>query len=239
MAHGRAEAFDYLLGERTTPSAARAIRAAAAWLRSADHPVLSVNGNVAALAATEVARVARALPTLRVEVNLFHRTEARAVAVARRLRRAGVRAVLGIHPTARIPHLPSDRARVDRRGILVADVVLVPLEDGDRAEALRALGKRVIAVDLNPLSRTARSADLPIVDEVTRALSRLAEELERPAALAPSARRTFDRRTALADAYRTMERRFRKAATAGVGRAAERAAPRRSPETGRRRRRTR
>jgi 4-phosphopantoate--beta-alanine ligase len=51
-----------------------------------------------------------------------------------------------------------------------ADVVLVPLEDGDRCEALVQMGKTVIAIDLNPLSRTARSATLTIVDELTRAL---------------------------------------------------------------------
>ncbi|MGA8303531.1 MAG: hypothetical protein WB873_07565, partial [Thermoplasmata archaeon] len=39
IAHGRGEAFDYLLGERTTPSARRATRAAAQWLRAARHPV--------------------------------------------------------------------------------------------------------------------------------------------------------------------------------------------------------
>ena len=53
MAHGRGEAFDYLLGEKTTPEAAKAERAAAAHLLLARHPVLSVNGNVAALAAAE------------------------------------------------------------------------------------------------------------------------------------------------------------------------------------------
>ncbi|MFW6384383.1 MAG: phosphopantothenate/pantothenate synthetase, partial [Halodesulfurarchaeum sp.] len=49
IAQGRGEAFDYLLGERTIASADRAERAAAAALLGADHPVLSVNGNVAAL----------------------------------------------------------------------------------------------------------------------------------------------------------------------------------------------
>ncbi|NMC89936.1 MAG: DUF137 domain-containing protein, partial [Methanomicrobiales archaeon] len=47
---------------------------------------------------------------------------------------------------------------------------LVPLEDGDRCEALRAMGKAVVTIDLNPLSRTARTATLTIVDELTRAL---------------------------------------------------------------------
>lgn len=177
IAHGRGETFDYLLGERTIPSARRAERAAARWLWAAQRPVLSVNGNVAALAAPEVASLARARPGLSVEVNLFHRTPARALRVARVLRAAGVRPILGVHPTVRIPGLPSDRALVDRRGIFVADLCVVPLEDGDRTTALRARGQRVISIDLNPLSRTSRTADLPIVDELTRALRNLRRDL--------------------------------------------------------------
>ncbi len=188
IAQGRGEAFDYLLGERTTPSARRAIRLAAGWLRTAEHPVVSVNGNVAALAAEEIARLVRALPSLGVEVNLFHRTPARARAIAERLKRAGVPKVYGVRPTVRIPHLPSDRALVDRDGIARADVCLIPLEDGDRTEALRRLGKRVIAIDLNPLSRTAQRADLTIVDELTRALALLARDLEAPAPTGPPPR---------------------------------------------------
>jgi len=213
IAQGRGEAFDYLLGERTSPSARRAERVAAVWLRRADRPVVSINGNVAALAAREVARLERALPSLGVEVNLFHRTPKRAVQVASTLRRGGVTRVLGVHPTARIPGLPSDRALVDRDGIFAADVCLVPLEDGDRTQALRALGKRVISVDLNPLSRTSRTADLPIVDEVTRALGHIVEDLHRVSA--PPARRVFppfDAAGALADALATIDRRLRKVA---------------------------
>jgi 4-phosphopantoate--beta-alanine ligase len=207
IAHGRGEAFDYFLGERTTPSARRAERAAAGWLRAAAHPVLSVNGNVAALAATAVARVARAIPGLAVEVNLFHRTGARAAAVARALARAGVRPVLGLRPTARIPHLPSDRSRVDRRGIYRADVCLIPLEDGDRTDALRRMGKRVISIDLNPLSRTSRTADLPIVDELTRALHAIAEHAERSSGTRSTGRfAPFDAPGALAAARRAMVR---------------------------------
>ena len=66
--------------------------------------------------------------------------------------------------------LSHDRAWCRREGMFAADVILVPLEDGDRCEALVKMGKTVIAIDLNPLSRTARSASLTVVDELTRAL---------------------------------------------------------------------
>ena len=207
IAHGRAEAFDYLLGERTTPSARRAIQRAAEWLAAARSPVISVNGNVAALAAREVARLSRALPGLKVEVNLFHRTPGRVRTVARRLRAAGVSPVYGVRPTARIPGLPSDRARVDAQGIGLADVVVVPLEDGDRAEALRRIGKRVVAIDLNPLSRTNRVANIPIVDELTRALAQLAADLPRARRTARSGRfRPYDGAAARAEALDTINR---------------------------------
>jgi 4-phosphopantoate--beta-alanine ligase len=55
----------------------------------------------------------------------------------------------------------------------VADVVFVPLEDGDRTKALVKMGKRVVAVDLNPLSRTAQEASITIVDNIVRAAPKL------------------------------------------------------------------
>ena len=215
IAHGRGEAFDYLLGERTTPSARHATRVAAQWLRAARRPVVSVNGNVAALAAADVARLQRALPNLLVEVNLFHRSPRRVDLVARALRAEGVHHLLGVRPNARIPGLPSDRARVDRDGIFVADVCLVPLEDGDRTEALRALGKRVISIDLNPLSRTNRYADLPIVDELVRAFRNLTNDVERsPAPVVPGRFVRFDAPAALRAARATIDRRLTRGARA-------------------------
>ena len=71
---------------------------------------------------------------------------------------------------ARIPGLDHDRGLCDKDGIFSADVVLVPLEDGDRCQALKNMGKTVIAIDLNPLSRTAKTADVTIVDNVIRAI---------------------------------------------------------------------
>ena len=48
ISHGRGEAFDYLMGERSTDAALQAEKAAAAYLLSADNPVICVNGNAAA-----------------------------------------------------------------------------------------------------------------------------------------------------------------------------------------------
>ncbi len=170
-AHGRGEAFDYFLGERTTGSALLAERTAAALLLSARHPVISVNGNAAALAAREIAALQQASGAL-VEVNLFHRTEERVMLIEDLLRSAGATVFSG--PAERLLPLSHDRAWCRRDGIFSADVILVPLEDGDRCEALVGMGKAVIAVDLNPLSRTSRRANLTIVDELTRALPNIA-----------------------------------------------------------------
>jgi len=166
-AHGRGEAFDYLIGERTTRSAEIAIQTAAAMLLSARHPVISVNGNTAALAAGEIAALQQ-VSGADVEVNLFHRTDERIRLITRHLEGHGVRVLSGT-PERLVP-LAHDRGLCLREGIGDADAVLVPLEDGDRCEALRAMGKAVITIDLNPLSRTARTATLTIVDELTRAL---------------------------------------------------------------------
>ncbi len=54
IAQGRGEAFDYLIGERTTASAEQATRAAVALLLLAKKPVISVNGNAAAIASAEI-----------------------------------------------------------------------------------------------------------------------------------------------------------------------------------------
>ena len=54
--------------------------------------------------------------------------------------------------------------------------VLVPLEDGDRTIALKKAKKKIITFDLNPLSRTAATADITIVDNVTRAMKLLVTE---------------------------------------------------------------
>ncbi len=176
IAHGRGEAFDYLLGEKTIPPARRATKAAAALLLRAENPVISVNGNTAALCPRELVELASECDA-KLEVNLFYRTEERARRIAKLLSRYGARKVHGVKANARIKGLSSQRGKVDKEGIYSADVVLVPLEDGDRTAALVAMGKKVIAIDLNPLSRTAKKATITIVDNVVRAVPALIAEV--------------------------------------------------------------
>jgi len=169
IAEGRGEAFDYLLGEQTIPSADEAERVAAAHLLLADHPVLSVNGNVAALVPGETVELAEVTGSA-IEVNLFNRTDERMRAIIEHLEAHGADDVKGLSADARIPGLDHERAKVDWDGIYEADVVLVPLEDGDRAEALAEMGKTEIVIDLNPLSRSVQTAAVPIVDNIIRAV---------------------------------------------------------------------
>jgi len=207
IAEGRGEAFDYLLGERTIESADRAERAAAAHLLLADHPVISVNGNVAALCPEEVIELAEVVGA-DLEVNLFNRTEERVRAIADHLRAHGADEVKGETADARIPGLDSERAKVDADGIYDADVVLVPLEDGDRAEALGAMGKTEVVIDLNPLSRSPRMAAVPVVDNVMRAIPNVTEHARdlkgRPREELEHIIEEFDREAALEDAERTI-----------------------------------
>lgn len=177
-AEGRGSAFDYLIGEETIPSADAAAEAAAAAFVLADHPVISVNGNVAALAPEETVALAEATDA-RIEVNLFHRTEERIERIIAHLEAHGATDILGRTAAERLPGLSHDRGRVSAEGIYAADVVLVPLEDGDRAEALDRMGKDEVVVDLNPLSRSARTADIPIVDNLIRAIPNMAEHAGR------------------------------------------------------------
>ena len=171
LAHGRGEAFDYLVGEKTTRTAKAAINAAAVTLLSAQNPVISVNGNVAALCPKEIVQLAKATKA-KIEVNLFYYDENRKKKIVKSLKKAGAKQVLGTNPRSyrRIGGLDSPRRIVDKDGIFAADVVLVPLEDGDRTEALQKIGKTVITFDLNPLSRTAQTADITIVDNVIRGM---------------------------------------------------------------------
>ncbi|MBI4399349.1 phosphopantothenate/pantothenate synthetase [Candidatus Micrarchaeota archaeon] len=177
IAYGRGEAFDYLLGEKTTKEAKKAIKASAALLLLAKHPVLSINGNTAALAPREFAKLSKIL-NAPIEINLFHRTKKRVLLISKSLKKLGIKP-LGIKRDFQIKGLESERGKVSSSGIGKADVVLIPLEDGDRAEKLVNLGKKTIAIDLNPLSRTSKCSTITIVDNITRALPSLIEEVKK------------------------------------------------------------
>lgn len=209
IAHGRGEAFDYLFGENTPKSSRAATTAAAALLLTASNPVISVNGNTAALVPQEIVKLARSIPA-GLEVNLFHRTQTRERKIALLLKRNGAKQVLGVEPkaSARIKGVASSRRDVNPKGIGNADVVLVPLEDGDRTEALRAAGKQVIAIDLNPMSRTSQAATITIVDNIGRAVPELARATLNMKSLAKSRLKSiatrFDNEKNLTMAIRNM-----------------------------------
>ena len=210
IAHGRGEAFDYLLGEETIPPADAAARAAAAHLLLARNPVLSVNGNTAVLVPDELAELQKELGC-KVEVNLFHRTEERVRRLVGHLERHGCAGVLGAGAEPTIPGLDHERARSTREGIFSADVVLVPLEDGDRCQALRNMGKTVVVVDLNPLSRTARSASVSITDNVRRAVpnvTRHVRDLKGDRGEAERVAQAFNHERNLKDVYAHLARRL-------------------------------
>ncbi|MEN6379288.1 MAG: phosphopantothenate/pantothenate synthetase [Methanofastidiosum sp.] len=179
-AHGRGEAFDYLLGEITTEEANKAIKAATMMICKAQSPVISVNGNIACLVPGEIVELSKIVP-LKIEINLFYRTYEREIKIKKRLEKYGATTILGVGENANesIPGLDSLRGKVSKEGIFNSDVVIVPLEDGDRALALKKMGKKIIAIDLNPLSRTSLCSDITIVDNVVRVMPKLIDEIKK------------------------------------------------------------
>ncbi len=177
IAHGRGEAFDYLIGEKTTKAAKKAIDAAAALLLKAKAPVISVNGNAAALVPKELVQLSMILGAP-LEINIFHPSKKREIKIKNYLIKNGAKEVLLPQKNCKIKYLDSNRKYANKDGIYKADVVFVPLEDGDRAEALIKNGKKVITIDLNPMSRTAKRATISIVDNIARAVPLLIEAIK-------------------------------------------------------------
>jgi len=200
-AHGRGEAFDYLQGETTSEEAKRQAKAAAAALLLARSPVISVNGNSAVLAVKETVELADEI-NARIEVNLFHPSRERIEGLVSLFERNGARNVLGRERDSVIPGIDHNRGMCSGEGIYSADTVLVLLEDGDRTLALKRMGKYVIAVDLNPLSRTPRTCDIPVIDNITRALPGITDQVRKMKGLRESQltaiREDFDPRESLA-----------------------------------------
>lgn len=172
IAHGRGEAFDYLLAEKTHGFAKKSIEAAAVCLLLSRKPVLSINGNTAMLVPRELARLADLL-SCPIEINLFHYSVKRARIIESYMKKFSGRVLSTSSRKVRLPHIASARNMTLQNGIADSDCVFVPLEDGDRAQALVKMGKQVITVDLNPLSRTARRATVTIVDNIIRTMPQL------------------------------------------------------------------
>ena len=210
LAHGRGEAFDYLIGERTMRSARTAINAAAVTLLTAKNSVISVNGNIAALCPKEIIQLAK-ITKSKIEVNLFYHNEDRKKKIVKHLKNVGAKQVLGTNPRSnrRIIGIDSPRRIVDKDGIFAADVVLVPLEDGDRTLALKKAGKTVITFDLNPLSRTAQTADITIVDNVVRGMRLLISACKKT----KTKKVNFNNRKALASAISEIKNNLKRRAT--------------------------
>ncbi|HEX2305450.1 MAG TPA: phosphopantothenate/pantothenate synthetase [Nitrososphaeraceae archaeon] len=171
IAHGRGEAFDYLLGEKTTKYAYEAQKAAACLLLLSNKSIIGVNGNTAALCAKDLVTLSNVTKSP-IEVNLFHKSSARASAIARILTKEDASDVLGLDNKSKaiIRGISSNRKYVDRDGIMNSDTIFLALEDGDRTESLVRMGKKVISVDLNPLSRTAIASNVTIIDNIVRAI---------------------------------------------------------------------
>ena len=170
IAHGRGEAFDYIMGERSNEFAIEAEKAAVAAMLLAKHPVISVNGNAAVLSGKDIAELSTEIGA-RVEINIFHFSEERVGKIKRFMERFGIEVLAACD--AELEGLKSARRIVDSRGIYIADVVLVPLEDGDRCEILKKHGKKVIAIDLNPLSRTSLMADISNMVKFAREMKKM------------------------------------------------------------------
>jgi 4-phosphopantoate--beta-alanine ligase len=177
MAHGRGEAFDYLIGEKTTKAAKKTINNAAVLLLKAKNPVISVNGNVAALVPKELVQLSKILDAP-LEINIFHPSKKREIKIKNYLIKNGAKEILLPQKNCKIKYLNSNRKYVNKEGIYKADVVFVPLEDGDRTEALIKNKKKVITVDLNPMSRTAKKATITIVDNIVRAVPLLIKTIK-------------------------------------------------------------
>jgi len=127
--------------------------------------------------------------------------------IEKSLKKAGAKKVLGTNPRSyrKFGNLDSPRRIVDKDGIFAADVILVPLEDGDRTEALQKMGKTVITFDLNPLSRTAQKADITIVDNVIRGMKLLVSACKKP----KSTKTNFNNRRALSSAVSEIKNNLR------------------------------
>ena len=182
IAHGRGEAFDYLIGEKTTYPAKRAMYVAVSSLLLSKNPVISVNGNTTALVCEDIIKLAQTIDA-KIEINLFYKTDERVKIITELYKEHGYEDILGTldDDMEYLSEIKNNRSSASKNGILKADTVLIPLEDGDRAEILKNTNKNIITIDLNPLSRTSQMSNISIMDNIVRAVPfmvKIAEDLK-------------------------------------------------------------
>ena len=182
IAHGRGEAFDYLIGEKTTYPAKRAMYVAVSSLLLSKNPVISVNGNTTALVCEDIIKLAQTIDA-KIEINLFYKTDERVKIITELYKEHGYEDILGTldDEMEYLSEIKNNRSSASKNGILKADTVLIPLEDGDRAEILKNTNKNIITIDLNPLSRTSQMSNISIMDNIVRAVPfmvKIAEDLK-------------------------------------------------------------
>ena len=166
LSEGRGEIFDILMNRTLSSRSMPSIEASVAELLLSKNPVISVNGNTAVIVPRELIELSNTI-NAPLEVNLFYRSDERVKNVVEYLKKNGADVVLGGEDrTIKLKEIEHARGLVDERGIMIADTILVSLEDGDRTEKLIELGKKIIAIDLNPFSRTANMASITIVGNV-------------------------------------------------------------------------
>lgn len=146
------------------------------------NPVISVNGNTTALAIDEIIKFAKTV-NAKIEINLFYRTDKRVKLISELYKNHGYLNILGSldDEIKYLNEIKNLRATASKNGIYSADTILIPLEDGDRAEILKKSGKNIITIDLNPLSRTSKMSNISIMDNIVRAIpfmTKIAKDLK-------------------------------------------------------------
>ena len=155
---------------------------AVAALLLSNNPVISVNGNATALAIDEIIELAKTI-NAKIEINLFYRTDERVKIITELFKDHGYDDILGSldDDIEYLNEIKNSRSSASKTGIYTADTILIPLEDGDRAEILKKSGKNIITIDLNPLSRTSKMSDVSIMDNIVRSIpfmTKIAEDLK-------------------------------------------------------------
>jgi 4-phosphopantoate--beta-alanine ligase len=124
IAHGRGEAFDYLIGEKTTYPAKRAMYVAVAALLLSNNPVISVNGNATALACDEIIELAKSV-NAKIEINLFYRTDDMVKIITQLYKDHGYKEILGTldDDIEYLNDIKNNRASASKTGIYSADTI--------------------------------------------------------------------------------------------------------------------